>query len=445
MTSSQPSPINEESGRTPVVRMPNKRTLYMLFLLFLLIAYWIFVWRMERIALIPEDMPFAILKGLPAWLVNFAGVFLPRVLRHFIPLVLGWLLAYEIATNLVFHLYDLPDRAKSRSFLRRLRDPRRGGGEAVSVTPQDLESKRLESARLRVGGPGRVSIPSGHATVTEVNGRFYRVIGSGNHALDRFEYIHSVFDLRPQDRSNPEVKLYSREGLEVMTDVSVTFRVLAPEMTISAQQPYPYDATIIRKLAYKQLNLPGGRTSNWEGAALGAVKSALAASVSAFTLNELLKDEQTEIGAHLTIRRNVTREARVRLREQGIDLIRVRIGGFRFPDDVNELYIQYWRTYWDSQARVTLAEGEAIALQEMELVRAEAEIELVKAIVDGMQQARQQGYKGTINEIVALRFVEALERMALESESEIVLPERLLPQLQNLQDQLQITEETDAD
>lgn len=438
MTVSQTS-ASQDPTQKQATRLPSKRTLYLLFLLLLFIIYWVFVWQMERIDLEPSDLPLPILQNLPAWLVDFTGIFMPRVLRHFIPLVLGWLLAYEIATNLVFHLYNLPDRATARGFLRRLRDPRRAGGATIAVSPQNLEAKRLGSARLRVGGPGRISIPTGHTAVTEMNGRFYRVIGSGSHALDRFEYLHSLYDLRAQDRTDPEVELRSKEGLEFVTAVSVTFRIYAAELTASAQQPYPYDADTVRKLAYNQTNLPDGRTSNWENAALSSVKAALAATVSSFSLNELLQDEQTEIGTHLTIRRNVEREARMRLRDQGIELIRVRIGGFHFPEDVTELHIEYWRTYWDNQARLMLAEGEAVALEEMEFARAEAEIELVKAIAEGMEQAQRQEYQGNMSEIVALRFVEAMEKMALESEGEVALPEQLLPQLQHLQSQLQLT------
>jgi len=443
VTASQTS-VSQGQTQKKTARLPSKRTLYLLFLIFLFVIYWIFVWQMERIELESADLPLPLLQNLPAWLIDFAGIFMPRVLRHFIPLVLGWLLAYEIAANLVYHLYDLPDRATARGFLRRLRDPRRAGAATVAVSPLDLESKRLGSARLRVGGPGRVTIPTGHAAVTEMNGRFYRVIGSGNHALDRFEYLHSLYDLRSQDRTDPEVELHSKEGLEFVTAVSVTFRIGAPELTASVQQPFPYDADTVRKLAYNQTNLPGGHISNWENTALGVVKAALAASVSSFSLNELLQDEQTEMGAHLTIRRNVEREARIRLREQGIELIRVRIGGFRFPEDVTDLHIQYWRTYWDNQARLTLADGEAVALEDMDLARAEAEIELVKAVTDGMEQARRQGYQGGVSEIVALRFVEALEKMALESKGEITLPEQLLPQLQYLQNQLQLTAQVDS-
>jgi regulator of protease activity HflC (stomatin/prohibitin superfamily) len=419
-------------------RLPSKRTLYLLFLVFLLVAYWIFVWQMERIVVQPEDLPLSILQIVPAWGLNFATIFLPRVLRHFIPILLGWLLAYEIATNLVYHLYNLPDREKARGFLRRLRDPRLSRGATVIASPSDLEAKRLESARLRVGGPGRIVLPIGHAAVTEINGRYYRVIGPGEHALDRFEYVHTLYDLRPQDRTDPEVRLRSREGLEIVTEVSVTFRVRAPDMVPSVQQPYPYDHDTLREITYSQTNLPGGKTSDWQTEALGAVKGALTATIGSFSLNELLQDEQTEIGAHLTISRSVERAAKIKLREKGIDLMRVRIGGFHFPDDVTDLHIQYWRSYWDSQKRRTLAEGDAVAEEEMELARADAGIELFKAIAEGMAQAHQQGYQGTFAEIIAIRSIEAMEKMALESEGEVPLPAQLMPRLQLLQNQLQV-------
>ena len=394
---------------------------------------------MERIVVQPENLPLSVMQIIPAWGLNFATIFLPRVLRHFIPVLLGWLLAYEIATNLVYHLYNLPDREKARGFLRRLRDPRLSRSAIVVVSPSDLESKRLVSARLRVGGPGRIVIPIGHAAVTEINGRFYRVIGPGEHALDRFEYVHTLYDLRPQDRSDPEVRLRSREGLEIVTEISVTFRVLAPDMAPSVQQPYPYDSDTLRKITYSQTNLPGGKTSDWQKEALGAVKGALTAAVGSFSLNELLQDEQTEIGAHLTISRSVERAAKMKLRDKGIELMRVRIGGFHFPDDVTDLHIQYWRSYWDSQKRRTLAEGDAVAEEEMELARAEAGIELFKAIAEGMAQAHQQGYQGTFAEIIAIRSIEAMEKMALESEGEVPLPSQLVPRLQLLQNQLQLT------
>jgi regulator of protease activity HflC (stomatin/prohibitin superfamily) len=434
---------------TPPVRpqskakfLPSKRTLYLVFLIVLLLIYSIFILYMERIDFGLLRLSFPI-NNLQEQLLQYLDLFI-RLARHYVPILLGWMLAYELALNLVMNLYDLSDRTKAKNLLRRLRDPRLATGKAIAVSPQDLDAKRQESTRLRLGGPGRIGIASGNVAVTEINGRFYRVIDSGTHALNRFEYIHSVLDLRPQDRTDPEVVLHSKEGLALVTSVSATFRIDSPNLTTSIQQPFPYDADTVRKLAYNEFNLPGGNVSNWEDNVLATIKGILYASVFSFSLDELLQDDLTQIGTHLTIRRDVEREAKIKLRDQGIDLIRVRIGGFRFSDEVTELRIKNWRIEWENQARLMRAEGEARALEEMELARADAEIELVRAISVGMEQARRQGYQGDIKEIISLRFIEALEKMAVESGAEIRLPEKLLPQLQTLHNQLQLTVGSDT-
>jgi hypothetical protein len=158
--------------------------------------------------------------------------------------------------------------------------------------------------------------------------------------------------------------------------------------------------------------------------------------VAAFSIDELLQDSQTEIGSHLTIRRQVEREARTKLSDQGIDLQRVRIGRFRFPEDVTLQHVESWSTFWDTQTELTRVDGEAVAIEEMEIARAEAEMEMIQAIVAGVQQAKQQGYGGTESVVVAMRLIEALEKLARQSQTDISLPDEMLPQLQSLHQQL---------
>ncbi len=410
----------------------------MLFLVVLALSYWLFVWLMERIDLATYQPPFVLPLPLPQPIVSLSTLFLPRVLRHFIPVILGWLIAYEMAANLIYFLYNLPDRKTARNNLNQLRNPGRSRAQPITITSQTLEQQRIESARLQAGGPGRVTIPAGQVAVTEHNGRYYRIIDAGVHALDSFEYVHAVLDLRPQQRNNPEVRLQSREGLEVCTNVSVTFRIDTGGSPVSPRQPYPFDATAVRKLAYAQVNLPGNRVANWEGSALGVVAGILRKTVFAFSLDELLQDSETEIGTHLTIRQQVERKARTSLAEQGIDLIRVRIGRFRFPQDVTAQHIKYWSTYWEAQAEMAGVEGEAIAMEELEIAKAEAEMDMIRAIVEGVNQAKQQGYQGTADAIVALRLVEVLEKLARQSQADVTLPNQMLPQIQALQQQLLI-------
>ena len=435
MTASQPSSTQRRS-RLPSPKKPSRRALFSFFLFFLLICYWLFVWQMERIDLEGYQLPYSIVLPLPQFVVSFMTLFLPRVLRHFLPIVLGFLLAYEMASNVLFYLYDLPDHGEARRFLNHLRSPGRSGGNAFTITPQTLEKQRRESARLRAGGPGRVNIPVGHVATTELNGRYFRTIVAGSHVLNSFEYVKAILDLRPQERNHFKVRLQSREGLEVTTDASVTFRISTGGAPATPRQPYPFDADAARKLAYAEINLPEDRVANWEGSALGTVVGILGKIVAAFSIDELLQDSQTEIGSHLTIRRQVEREARTKLSDQGIDLQRVRIGRFRFPEDVTSQHVESWSAFWDTQTELTRVDGEAVAIEEMEIARAEAEMEMIQAIVAGVQQAKQQGYGGTESVVVAMRLIEALEKLARQSQTDISLPDEMLPQLQSLHQQL---------
>ncbi len=76
----------------------------------------------------------------------------------------------------------------------------------------------MRSALLQSGGTWSVRNPAGQVAVTEHNGRFYRILDAGTHALDSFEYVHTVLDLRPQQRNNPEVRLQSREGIRSLCE-----------------------------------------------------------------------------------------------------------------------------------------------------------------------------------------------------------------------------------
>ncbi|UCC50752.1 MAG: SPFH domain-containing protein [Anaerolineaceae bacterium] len=433
MTTSQPSSTQQRSQGTSS-RKPSRRTLFSLFLIFLLICYWLFVWRLERIDPADYQLPIALPLPLSQLVVAIRTLFLPRVLLHFLPLLLGFLLAFEMASNLLFYLYDLPDRMEARRFLVRLRSPGRFLGKDVTIKPQNLEKLRRESARLRAGGPGRVNIPVGHVAITEKNGRYFRAIDAGNHILSGFEYVKAILDLRPQQRNCFKVRLRSKEGLEVTTDASVTFRIGSRDNQAAPRQPYPFDANNVRKLVYAVKNLPEDHVSSWEGSALSTVVGALRKLVATFSLDDLLPDSQT--GAHKTISRQAELRAASKLNDEGIDLQRVRIGSFRFPEDVSTQRLEVWSTFWNSRAELARADGEGVAIVETEIAKAAARMEMIQSIVAAVQQAQQQGSGGIESVIVALRLVEALQNLARQSGTDVSLPAEMLPQLQSLQQQL---------
>ena len=71
--------------------------------------------------------------------------------------------------------------------------------------------------------------------------------------------------------------------------------------------------------------------------------------------------------------------------------------------------------HWEEKARLSKADGEATAVEELEIARAEAEVAMIQAILDGIQRARRSGAATRTSEIVALRLIDGLERMAEQS------------------------------
>jgi hypothetical protein len=98
--------------------------------------------------------------------------------------------------------------------------------------------------------------------------------------------------------------------------------------------------------------------------------------------------------------------------DRGIDLVSLQLGRFQIEDTITDQYIEYWQTRWQVQAHLSLADGEARALEEREVARAEAEVTMIQAIVEGVRRAQQDGHTGSVREIVAMRLIESFDKIS---------------------------------
>ena len=157
-----------------------------LILIFLILSYWLFAWNLEQIDY--QQNP-------PQSLVNIANIyplfgiiiprltfvlelFSPRVLRHFIPIIVGWWLAREAVLRFLLSFYDLTDRESATSLLHRLISDSPGRVPPFQLRPELFNDLRSAEPFIKIGGPCRISIDVGHALVTERNGRFFWKAGT---------------------------------------------------------------------------------------------------------------------------------------------------------------------------------------------------------------------------------------------------------------------------
>lgn len=422
-------------------RQPIDNGWFVLVMLGLFFMFWVYARYIERIDMLQITewlTPRLIIPPSPGLAFIFS-FFHWKVLRHVIAVIVGWYFAYDAAVLLVRILYDLPDKASAQKFLSRLQGV--AGTTTTTtkipeITPATLED-RTDSVLLGVGGPGRIKVPPGHVMVTELNGRFQRILPAGGHTLGRYEYIHAVLNLQPQRRTADKFTAYSRDGIELSVGVSVVYRLKMGSQSATKDNPYPYDETAVRQVAYMQTVVDEkGTVSTWEETPINMAKSTLIGILAGYRLNEIIFPERPGEEPYRTLRNELQRKLRGSLNNLGLDLQGVGIERLDLPEGVNEQYIDYWKSHWESQMLLTLVDGRATAVEEMEIARAEAEITMIQAIQEGIQRARREGATVHMEEVVAMRLVEALELMAQQSQQLQPLPTSLLPRLDSLRQQL---------
>ncbi|MCA9945958.1 MAG: SPFH domain-containing protein, partial [Anaerolineales bacterium] len=359
-----------------------------------------------------------------------------KVMRHIIAVGVGWYFAYDAAVVLVMMLYDLPEKAGARRFLRRLLGLVGTPLTISEITPAML-ANRDESVLLRVGGPGWVKVPPGHVMVTELNGRFYRILTAGRHILKRYEYIHAVLNLQPQRRALNHFTAYSRDGIPLTVGVSIVYRVKTGNQSATRDNPYPFDETAVRQAAYIQTVIDEkGSVATWDETPINMAKGTLVAILAGYKLDEIIYPEQAGEEPYRTLRNELMRKLRKKLDDMGIELQSVGIDQLDLPPEVTDEYINYWKSHWRSQQMLTLIDGTASAVEEREIARAEAEITMIQAIQEGIQRAQREGATAHMDEVIALRLVEALEMMARQSQQLTPLPNSMLSQLEKMRRQL---------
>lgn len=432
------------NARRPFIRLnrqPVDNSWFVIVLLGLLFLFWVYARFIERVdvALVENwliERQLAVLNEVPG-LSLLLSFFHWKVMRHIVAVILGWYFARDAALVLVRVLYDLPDRTSARQFLSRLLGANASVLDTPEVSPASLSADRRNSVLLRVGGPGPVKVPPGHVIVTELNGRFQRILSAGKHTLGRYEYIHAVLNLQPQERADNDFAAISRDGIELRVGISIVYRLKMGDQIATRENPYPYDETAVRTAAYAQtVTDDRGTVATWEDTPLALARATMIGILGGFRLDEVISPQRPGEEPYRTLRNELLRQLRSKLDGLGIDLQAVGINRIDLPPGVTEQYIEFWKSHWESQMLLNLIEGTATAVEEIEIARAEAEIMMIQAIQEGVQRARREGATAHMDEVIALRLVEALELMARNSQQSTPLPNSLIPQLDTLRKQL---------
>ena len=108
-----------------------------------------------------------------------------------------------------------------------------------------------------------------------------------------------------------------------------------------------------------------------------------------------------------------------------VDINRVKI-----PEEAENRLLRMWLADRDVQiaeseklTSVTQGEAETARIRMKEVTRAEAQTRMMGAITEGIRQVREQG--GDPQELIAMRFIEALEKMTEDPATKVFLPNNI--------------------
>lgn len=338
--------------RRRTLRPKAVRTITIVLLLIALLLYWLGARAVQGINLSLSTPPLleAIRNAFPLFDTFFPVIYFIAemvhwsVIRHFIPLLLGAGLAHNITLDLVHQLYDLPERSDARHLLRRLRGRMPPFQRPLRINRIKFAEQRVEEELLRVGGPGQIALAESDVAVTEINGRFERVIPPGRRKLRRFEKIVAVLDLREQERFDRNVTLVTKEGLELTTDVFVNFRIQGRSED-SERIGYSVNDEAVRKVAYNITNFEFG-ASRWDSSPLPIASGVLRGIVSKMKLADLIDPNEAFDGApHPGVMRDMERVTRGILRGMGVELLEARITSFKMNDAMRDTLVDYYKGF----------------------------------------------------------------------------------------------------
>ena len=296
-----------------------------------------------------------------------------------------------------------------------------------------------------IGGPGLAVIRAGNAVVFQRAGKISRITGSGLVLLKQYEHPRAIFELRPLWELRELKNVLTKDRIPLEVEIGISFQIEPKEVTDQRPESFVepkgealsevigdiykvYKATI-KKAVYHMT--PDG----WDGLTPAVAQNLLRDLIATYNFDELFKrvDEvEGEPGGFDPDQRTI-KEIEDKIMErlsaaaptwgaeaQGVDIREIRI-----REDVLDKLLDWWGAEWkrkiaikEAEAereaiivkvdgeRIALlrsAEAEARALTALERVKAEARGEMIRQMMDAVNQVPRD---------MALRFIRVVEQLS---------------------------------
>jgi hypothetical protein len=319
-----------------------------------------------------------------------------------------------------------------------------------SVTIKDVKIDSRDDWVCWLGGPARLIIHDGNALYVERGNLFSRVIGPTRQPvlLDRTEKVRLVVDLHPQvitkAGSQPDgISAWTKDGVRVQMDIRLECQVglEGRSPATSDHLLYPFGPVSVRKtvenivVRYDAEDKTLVETT-WADRVWGEVKGTLSNYVFSHTLDELFLAEKAagQLQSQEVLQ-NIFDRINTNLFNIGTRLLSLQITNITPVDpQVNIQRVRTWEAMKQSSAAVTKGQAEANQILSIEKARAEAERDLIDAIIEGLRNTNPALYDKQL--ILSLSGI--LEQSLNDSELVAYIPGETLDSLKKLRELLRL-------
>ncbi len=316
-------------------------------------------------------------------------------------------------------------------------------------------------------GRGAILTDGTSVVVMKTETGISRVVGPGSTAEGKsesgviftyyWEQVDSVIDLRPQVRSQ-EIEAMTRDGIPVKVRVTAFFTLKGTKakrsIDMAQSTPHPFtwrQASVRQSFHNKRFARIDGKEEHTQWSdrvleiAIPQLRQLIAQSTLDYLTAPLLSDRHPRFEIKKQLIPIVQRELDSQddfKRGSGVDIMNIAVSIMWPPPQVVEQRIEAWKKEWHKKETEVMGRAEAQALITKEQARANAQGELTARINDTLQNAKASGTSSS--DLVALRFLEVMEKMAKDPTTRALLTLDSLNMLNQLRETLKISGSDDT-
>jgi len=324
-----------------------------------------------------------------------------------------------------------------------------GHGPIVFVRDGELIGSAEE---LKRKGAGVVLLDGSSGVVLEKSLKYSRAHGPGIVFLDYKERVAATLDLRKQSRSQ-EAAALTRDGIEVKTNVSVTFALdpgdqSSPRDTLDEQDmlgvtkitpAFPFNPQSAFKAVYG-FAVTDKDPLKWTDLPVVVAVEFFRDQIAQVTLDDLFEPKNPDSSpvAAMQVRLVDKVQKAPLLKERGIKVYSVSIGTLELHDDVVRQRTRSWASRWEREILTELGRAEVKTEQIKETARAEAQNEFFDSL---KQTLLKDGDTADQHEVMR-KLVLALKQMAEDPMTQMLMPYDVARKLKSLQSRYWMNTET---